>query len=254
MTFLEEILAKKAQEVADMPLEKVELDRQKPYFYNFLQANKEAVQLIAEVKRASPSKGAINLDVDPVAQAKSYEKAGAGAISVLTDQAFFKGDIEDLRAVAKAVSIPVLCKDFIISEKQLIRAKNAGASIVLLIVAALSEDDLATLYKQAVALDLEVLVEVHNEVELEVAERLGAKLIGVNNRDLHSFVVDIAVSERVAKQFSRMDACYISESGIREPADVARVAKDYQVVLVGEALMRAENVEQAASQLKVSRV
>ncbi|MBC1211483.1 indole-3-glycerol phosphate synthase TrpC [Listeria booriae] len=254
MTFLEEILAKKAQEVADMPLEKVELDRQKPYFYNFLQANKEAVQLIAEVKRASPSKGAINLDVDPVAQAKSYEKAGAGAISVLTDQAFFKGDIEDLRAVAKAVSIPVLCKDFIISEKQLIRAKNAGASIVLLIVAALSEDDLATLYKQAVALDLEVLVEVHNEVELEVAERLGAKLIGVNNRDLHSFVVDIAVSERVAKQFSRMDACYISESGIREPADVARVAKNYQVVLVGEALMRAENVEQAASQLKVSRV
>ncbi|MBC1799948.1 indole-3-glycerol phosphate synthase TrpC [Listeria booriae] len=254
MTFLEEILAKKAQEVADMPLEKVELERQKPYFYNFLQANKEAVQLIAEVKRASPSKGAINLDVDPVAQAKSYEKAGAGAISVLTDQAFFKGDIEDLRAVAKAVSIPVLCKDFIISEKQLIRAKNAGASIVLLIVAALSEDDLATLYKQAVALDLEVLVEVHNEVELEVAERLGAKLIGVNNRDLHSFVVDIAVSERVAKQFSRTDACYISESGIREPADVARVAKNYQVVLVGEALMRAENVEQAASQLKVSRV
>ncbi|MBC1794634.1 indole-3-glycerol phosphate synthase TrpC [Listeria booriae] len=254
MTFLEEILAKKAQEVADMPLEKVELERQKPYFYNFLQANKEAVQLIAEVKRASPSKGAINLDVDPVAQAKSYEKAGAGAISVLTDQAFFKGDIEDLRAVAKAVSIPVLCKDFIISEKQLIRAKNAGASIVLLIVAALSEDDLATLYKQAVALDLEVLVEVHNEVELEVAERLGAKLIGVNNRDLHSFVVDIAVSERVAKQFSQTDACYISESGIREPADVARVAKNYQVVLVGEALMRAENVEQAASKLKVSRV
>ncbi|EUJ29514.1 indole-3-glycerol phosphate synthase TrpC [Listeria cornellensis] len=254
MTFLEEILAKKAQEVAEMPVEKVELGRQKTYFHDFLKANKGAVQLIAEVKRASPSKGAINLDVDPVAQAKSYEAAGAGAISVLTDQQFFKGDIEDLRAVAEAVSIPVLCKDFIISEKQLIRAKNAGASIVLLIVAALVEEDLTTLYKQATALDLEVLVEVHNEAELEIAERLGAKLIGVNNRDLHSFVVDIAVSERVAEEFSLAETFYISESGFREPADVARVAKAFSVVLVGEALMRAENVEQAARALKVSRV
>ncbi|EUJ45001.1 indole-3-glycerol phosphate synthase TrpC [Paenilisteria rocourtiae] len=254
MTFLEEILAKKAQEVAEMPLEKAKLPREKPYFYDFLRENTTVVQLIAEVKRASPSKGAINLDVDPVAQAKSYEATGAGAISVLTDQQFFKGDIEDLRAVAQAVGIPVLCKDFIISEKQLIRAKNAGASIVLLIVAALSEQALTTLFKQASALDLEVLVEVHNEVELKIAEQLGAKLIGVNNRDLHSFVVDIAVSERVAREFSRSDAFYISESGIREPEDVARVAKSFSVVLVGEALMRANQVEQAASALKVSRL
>ncbi|AQY51384.1 indole-3-glycerol-phosphate synthase [Listeria weihenstephanensis FSL R9-0317] len=253
MTFLEEILAKKAQEVTEMPLEKASLPRRKPYFYDFLKANEKAVQLIAEVKRASPSKGAINLDVDPVAQAKSYEAAGAGAISVLTDEHFFKGDIEDLRAVASAVSIPVLCKDFIISEKQLVRAKNAGASIVLLIVAALSEQDLESLYRYATSLDLEVLVEVHNEAELNVAEKLGAKLIGVNNRDLHSFVVDIAVSERLADEFSRTDAFYISESGFREPADVARVAKSYRVVLVGEALMRADNVVQAASDLKVSR-
>ncbi|WP_430535548.1 indole-3-glycerol phosphate synthase TrpC [Listeria rocourtiae] len=254
MTFLEEILAKKAQEVAEMQLENAELPREKPYFYDFLKENNTVVQLIAEVKRASPSKGAINLDVDPVAQAKSYEAAGAGAISVLTDQQFFKGDIEDLRAVAQAVEIPVLCKDFIISEKQLIRAKNAGASIVLLIVAALSEQVLTTLFKQASALDLEVLVEVHNEAELKIAERLGAKLIGVNNRDLHSFVVDIAVSERVAREFSRSDAFYISESGIREPEDVARVAKSFSVVLVGEALMRTNLVEQAASALKVSRL
>ncbi|MBC1934733.1 indole-3-glycerol phosphate synthase TrpC [Listeria grandensis] len=254
MTFLEEILAKKEQEVAEMPLETVNLPRQKPYFQAFLKANQGEVQLIAEVKRASPSKGAINLGVDPVAQAKSYEAAGAGAISVLTDQQFFKGDIEDLRAVASAVSIPVLCKDFIISEKQLIRAKNAGASIVLLIVAALSEMALMTLYKQAMALDLEVLMEVHNEAELKIAEQLGAKLIGVNNRDLHSFVVDIAVSERMADSFSLTDTFYISESGIREPRDVARVAKSYSVVLVGEALMRAENVEQTASDLKVNRL
>lgn len=254
MTFLEEILAKKAQEVAEMQLENAELPREKPYFYDFLKENNTVVHLIAEVKRASPSKGAINLDVDPVAQAKSYEAAGAGAISVLTDQQFFKGDIEDLRAVAQAVEIPVLCKDFIISEKQLIRAKNAGASIVLLIVAALSEQVLTTLFKQASALDLEVLVEVHNEAELKIAERLGAKLIGVNNRDLHSFVVDIAVSERVAREFSRSDAFYISESGIREPEDVARVAKSFSVVLVGEALMRTNLVEQAASALKVSRL
>ncbi|MBF2520236.1 indole-3-glycerol phosphate synthase TrpC [Listeria marthii] len=252
MTFLEEILAQKAIEVAAMPLEKVAEKRKTYSFYEFLKANMSEMQLIAEVKRASPSKGEINMGVNPVAQAKSYQAAGAGMISVLTDPVFFKGSIEDLREVAKNVEIPVLCKDFIISEKQLIRARNAGATVVLLIVSALAEDALKNLFEQAVALDLEVLVEVHNREELAVAQQLGAKLIGVNNRNLHSFEVDIAVSEQLANDFST-DACYISESGFRTADDVARVRTKYNAVLVGEALMREETPEVAAKRLKVTR-
>ncbi|MBF2363382.1 indole-3-glycerol phosphate synthase TrpC [Listeria marthii] len=252
MTFLEEILAQKAIEVAAMPLEKVAEKRKTYSFYEFLKANTSEMQLIAEVKRASPSKGEINMGVNPVAQAKSYQAAGSGMISVLTDPVFFKGSIEDLREVAKNVEIPVICKDFIISEKQLIRARNAGATVVLLIVSALAEDALKNLFEQAVALDLEVLVEVHNREELAVAQQLGAKLIGVNNRNLHSFEVDIAVSEQLANDFST-DACYISESGFRTAEDVARVRTKYNAVLVGEALMREETPEVAAKTLKVTR-
>ncbi|MBF2490044.1 indole-3-glycerol phosphate synthase TrpC [Listeria marthii] len=252
MTFLEEILAQKAIEVAAMPLEKVAEKRKTYSFYEFLKANMSEMQLIAEVKRASPSKGEINMGVNPVAQAKSYQAAGAGMISVLTDPVFFKGSIEDLREVAKNVEIPVICKDFIISEKQLIRARNAGATVVLLIVSALAEDALKNLFEQAVTLDLEVLVEVHNREELTVAQQLGAKLIGVNNRNLHSFEVDIAVSEQLANDFST-DACYISESGFRTAEDVARVRTKYNAVLVGEALMREETPEVAAKRLKVTR-
>ncbi|MBC2329755.1 indole-3-glycerol phosphate synthase TrpC [Listeria swaminathanii] len=252
MTFLEEILAQKAVEVAAMPREKIGEKRKTYSFYEFLKANTTAMQLIAEVKRASPSKGEINMGVDPVAQAKSYQAAGAGMISVLTDPVFFKGSIEDLREVARNVEIPVLCKDFIISEKQLIRARNAGATVVLLIISALTEEELETLFEQAVALDLEVLVEVHDQAELAIAQKLGAKLIGVNNRNLHTFEVDIAVSETLAGDFFT-DACFISESGFRTAEDVARVSQKYNAVLVGEALMREETPEVAAKSLKVKR-
>ncbi|MDT0016912.1 indole-3-glycerol phosphate synthase TrpC [Listeria swaminathanii] len=252
MTFLEEILAQKAVEVAAMPREKIGEKRKTYSFYEFLKANTTAMQLIAEVKRASPSKGEINMGVDPVAQAKSYQAAGAGMISVLTDPVFFKGSIEDLREVARNVEIPVLCKDFIISEKQLIRARNAGATVVLLIISALTEEELETLFEQAVALDLEVLVEVHDQAELAIAQKLGAKLIGVNNRNLHTFEVNIAVSETLAGDFFT-DACFISESGFRTAEDVARVSQKYNAVLVGEALMREETPEVAAKSLKVKR-
>ncbi|HBM3472471.1 TPA: indole-3-glycerol phosphate synthase TrpC [Listeria innocua] len=252
MTFLEEILAQKAVEVAEMPLEQVAEKRKTYSFYDFLKENTEQMQLIAEVKRASPSKGEINMDVNPVAQAKLYEAAGAGMISVLTDPIFFKGSIEDLREVAKNVAIPVLCKDFIISEKQLIRARNAGATVVLLIISALTEDELALLFKQASALDLEVLVEVHDRDELALAQKIGAKLIGVNNRNLHTFEVDIAVSEMVASDFST-EACFISESGFKTADDVNRVSKEFNAVLVGEALMREKTPQKAAESLKVKR-
>ncbi|MBC1539627.1 indole-3-glycerol phosphate synthase TrpC [Listeria seeligeri] len=252
MTFLEEILAQKAIEVAEMPKENV-LEKRKTYsFYEFLKANTTNMQLIAEVKRASPSKGEINMDVNPVNQAKAYEAAGVGMISVLTDPFFFKGSIEDLREVARNVEIPVLCKDFIISEKQLIRARNAGAAVVLLIISALEKEELQVLFNQALALDLEVLVEVHNAAELAIAQELGAKLIGVNNRNLHTFEVDIAISETLASNFAT-DACFISESGFKTAADVERVSASYNAVLVGEALMREKTPEIAAGKLKVTR-
>ena len=132
------------------------------------------MHLIAEIKRASPSKGDINQGIDPVTQAQAYEAAGVSGISVLTDQQFFKGSLADLEAVSKAISVPILCKDFIIDKKQLIRAKNAGASIVLLIVAALEPARLVALYQEAEALGLEVLVETHNAAEFQHAQALGA--------------------------------------------------------------------------------
>lgn len=254
MSFLEEIIAVKNKEVASMQIEEIKKIKKRPSFYQFLKEHPQHMQLIAEIKRASPSKGAIATDIDPLSQAKLYEKAGAGAISVLTDEQFFKGSITDLQRVAEVVNVPLLCKDFIISKKQLIRASNAGASIVLLIVAALSVKQLTELYQAAEELGLEVLVEVHDLAELKIAENLGAKLIGVNNRNLKTFEVSIAVSEIFAKELSLKDStCYISESGFKEKADVQRVAKDYQAVLVGEALMREQSPEQAARNLRIKR-
>lgn len=252
-TFLETIIEEKKHEVAGMPLEEIQQLRVAPSFEATLRDNSDTIQLIAEIKRASPSKGDINLDVDILVQAKSYEDAGVAAISVLTDPYFFKGSIEDLRAITKQVNLPVLCKDFIIDEKQLIRARNSGATIVLLIVAALSRDDLESLFEKAQELGLEVLMEVHNEEELQIAEEVGATLIGVNNRNLHTFEVDINVSEELAKLQQRSDALYISESGFYEASDVARIKDNYRAVLVGEALMRHDSPKVAAESLMITR-
>ena len=160
--FLDKILAEKRREVDMMVMETPRPVRQTKGFVQRLREDEAYLQVIGEVKRASPSLGAINMTVDVLSQAKSYETAGVSAISVLTDPDFFKGSIDDLRLVADNVSIPVLNKDFIIDKKQIVRAVNSGATIVLLIVACLSESDLKKLYQFAVSLGLEVLVEVHN--------------------------------------------------------------------------------------------
>lgn len=251
MDFLEKILTEKAAEVAAMPLETPQEMPVRPRLYDYLQAHPETMQLIAEIKRASPSKGTINSEVDIIAQAKAYEAGGAAAISVLTDPVFFKGTIADLQQVAAEVELPLLCKDFIIHRKQLIRAKNAGASIVLLIVAALSEEQLEELYQEATQLGLEVLVETHDQEELAIAQRLGAKLIGVNNRDLTSFEVTIATSVKLAP--TSEEAIFISESGFRTREDVAQVTENYQAVLVGETLMRSGSIPEKIKELQVSR-
>ena len=164
----------------------------------------EHLHVIAEMKRASPSKGLIAEGADPVAQAIAYTEAGAACISVLTDATFFKGSFDDLAAVAEAVPTPLLCKDFMIHKVQIDRAKNAGASVILLIVAALTTEELAELYAYAMESGLEVLVEVHDEEELERALKIDAKLIGVNNRDLRTFEVDLGSNGRNCSAFSRL--------------------------------------------------
>jgi indole-3-glycerol phosphate synthase len=252
MNFLDKILQEKAREVAQLPDEVLQEFRPRASFYETVKNKPERMHLIGEIKRASPSKGDIQPTIDILEQSQKYQAAKVSAISVLTDTVFFKGSIDDLHAISQVVAVPILCKDFIISKKQLIRARNSGASIVLLIVAALSLEQLYELYAEATKLGLEVLVETHDAKELAIAEQLGAKIIGVNNRNLKTF--DVTLETSVALAPSKQDVVYISESGFKTAADVAKVAKNYQAVLVGETLMRAENPAQVAERLQVQRL
>ena len=250
--FLPKILEQKALEVAQMPLEDIQPLRQTYRLYDFLQAHPEKLQIIAEVKKASPSMGDINLGVDILQQAKTYEANGAAIISVLTDQAYFKGHLDDLRDISNQVAIPTLNKDFIIDEKQIIRARNAGASVILLIVAALTEERLKELYDYATELGLEVLVETHNREELEIAHRIGARIIGVNNRNLTTFEVGLQTSLDLAEYFQE-GPVYISESAIFSGQDAQAVAPHFQGILVGTALMQAENVAEKIKELQIDK-
>ena len=250
--FLPKILEQKALEVAQMPLEDIQPLRQTYRLYDFLQAHPDRLQIIAEVKKASPSMGDINLEVDILQQAKTYEANGAAMISVLTDQVYFKGHLDDLRAISNQVVIPTLNKDFIIDEKQIIRARNAGASVILLIVAALPKERLKELYDYATELGLEVLVETHNREELEIAHRIGARIIGVNNRNLTTFEVDLQTSLDLAEYFQQ-GPVYISESAIFSGQDAQAVAPHFQGILVGTALMQAENVAEKIKELQIDK-
>ncbi|MBX6378942.1 MAG: indole-3-glycerol phosphate synthase TrpC, partial [Clostridia bacterium] len=196
-------------------------------------------RVIAEVKRASPSAGSIRPDAEPASVARTYEEAGAAAVSVLTDRVYFQGSPEDLAAVRSAVRLPVLRKDFIVDEGQLFEARLLGADSVLLIATVLDRRELARLLGLARDLGLGALVEVHDEAELERAVAVGADVVGVNNRDLRTFVTDLATAERLGPLVPR-DLVWVAESGLRTRADVARMADaGAHAVLVGEALMRA---------------
>ena len=250
--FLSRILEQKTREVEKMELEELQSLRQTYRLSEYLKKHQNRLQIIAEVKKASPSLGDINLDVDIVQQAQTYEANGAVMISVLTDEVFFKGHLEYLREISSQVQIPTLNKDFIIDEKQIIRARNAGATVILLIVAALSEKRLKELYDYATELGLEVLVETHTLAELEVAHRLGAQIIGVNNRNLTTFEVDLQTSVDLAKHFND-DCLYISESAIFTEEDAKRVAPYFNGILVGTALMQAEDVAQRIKELQIDK-
>jgi indole-3-glycerol phosphate synthase len=195
--------------------------------------------LIAEIKRRSPSKGDIAPQLDAVTQARAYEQAGADAISVLTEPSRFGGSLEDLRAVAAAVDLPVLRKDFLVDRCQIWEAAEAGAAAALLIVAALSDTALVELLEECRLCGLDALIEVHDEAEMERALATGAALIGVNNRDLHTLRVDLGVTERLARQVPPR-VLLVSESGITDAADARRMAlAGARALLVGECLVRA---------------
>jgi len=201
-------------------------------------AGSERVRLLAELKRASPVAGVLAQGFDPIPRAPEYVEAGAAALSVLTDP-HFQGGLGDLAAVRAAVACPILQKDFVVDAYQLWEARAHAADGVLLIVAILEPDRLAELYRAARALGLSVLVEVHDEGELEQAAALGARLIGINNRDLKTFRTDVATTERLAPR-APAGARLVSESGIATAADVRRVAAaGAHAILVGEALSRS---------------
>jgi indole-3-glycerol phosphate synthase len=264
MTILETIVEEKHKEVARLPQSKPSASVLKAAFdsrgdqRDFSSAlrhpRRGAIALIAEVKKASPSAGVICADFDPVRIAKAYELAGASCLSVLTDEKFFQGSLQDLKKVRAAVKLPLLRKDFIIDEKQILEAIEWGADAILLIVAILNDAQLKHLHALATAAGLSVLVEVHDEAELERAKAAGAELIGVNNRDLKTFKVDLGTTERLAQQLksapSDRSFLLVAESGIQNRADVERLAAcGAGAILVGESLMRNGAIDQKIAQL-----
>jgi len=197
------------------------------------------VRVIAEVKKASPSAGVLRSDFDPVAVARTYERHGAACLSVLTDQPFFQGSLADLEAVRRAVALPLLRKDFLLERYQLLEARAAGADAVLLIAEVLHGDALPRLLAQAAGLGLQALVELYDRDNLPRVLDAGARLVGVNNRDLRTFETRLEHTLELAALVPP-DVCLVSESGIRTRADVERLAAaGVRAVLVGETLMRA---------------
>ena len=212
----------------------------------------DGLAVIAEVKRRSPSKGALAPDLDPATLAKEYEAGGAACLSVLTDQRFFAGSPEDLAAARGAVALPVLRKDFTVSEADVCDARLMGADAVLLIAAALDDRELAAFRQLADEVDLAALVEVHDERELERAMGAGADLVGVNQRDLHTFEVDSERAIRVAGAIPS-DVVKVAESGVRNAADAAALhAAGYDAVLVGESLVRSGDPAEAVRAMRCS--
>ena len=262
---LDTIVEQKQREVALLPerslaagdLRDAMLERgeQRDFLAALRQPRVGDVALIAEVKKASPSAGLICPDFDPVRIAKEYEAAGASCLSVLTDEQFFQGSLDYLRQIRAAVKLPLLRKDFIIDERQILEAIEWGADAILLIVAILDDARLNRFHAMAVEAGLAVLVEVHDEAELDRALAIGAHLIGVNNRDLKTFKVDLATTERLAAKLfsspvSRHSSLLVAESGIHTRTDVERLAKcGAGAILVGESLVRSGDIQAKAHEL-----
>ena len=208
---------------------------------NLQRVSKSGPAVIAELKKASPSKGLIRADFRAADLAAELEQAGAAALSVLTDEKYFQGSLENLELASTATSIPCLRKDFIIDEFQLLEARAHRADAILLIVAALTQAELVDLYQRATAMQLDVLCEVHDAAELVCALAAGCQIIGVNNRNLHTFQVDLNTSLQLARLIPD-GVLKVAESGIESTADIARLRDaGFDAFLIGESLMRAAN-------------
>lgn len=273
VNFLDKIVEEKKREVAKLPARLIvvgdfrdallERGERRDFVAALRQPRHGDIALIAEVKKASPSAGVICQNFDPVRIAKEYEAAGASCLSVLTDGKFFQGSLDHLRQIRAAVKLPLLCKDFMIDERQILEAIEWGADAILLIVAILNDEQLKKFHSLAVEAGLAALVEVHDETELARAMKIGATLIGVNNRNLKNFKVDLATTERLATRLkssagvspatNRRDACatlLVAESGIHSRADVERLKQcGANAILVGESLMRGGNIQKKVREL-----
>lgn len=265
MNILDTIVEEKKREVAKLPARLIaagglrdallERDERRDFVAALRQPRRGDVALIAEVKKASPSAGMICKDFDPVRIAKEYEAAGASCLSVLTDEKFFQGSLDYLRQIRASVKLPLLRKDFIIDERQILEAIEWGADAILLIVAILDDARLKRFHALATEAGLAALVEVHDEAELDRALAAGASLIGVNNRDLKTFKVDLATTERLAaKMFTssatRQSSLLVAESGIHTRADVVRLAGcGARAILVGEALIKRGDIPTGVREL-----
>lgn len=257
-TYLDRILARHREVAAADPRDLAEamaaaaaMTSVRPFAAS-LRRSTEAGELavISEIKRRSPSKGALNMELDPAVMASRYADGGAAAMSVLTDEEYFGGSVADLQAARSAVHLPVLRKDFTVSELDVCDARLMGADCVLLIAAALTRDELMALHAIADAIGIEVLVEVHDEPELEVALAAGARMVGVNQRDLVTFQVDHERAVRMAGAIPG-DVVKIAESGVRDAAD-ARVLQQagYHAVLVGETLVTSADPSTTLRELR----
>jgi len=261
MNFLEEILEYKKAEVEQQKISgmtQAELENEiknLPSVNSFLSKlgknnKKNRLSLIAEVKKASPSKGLIRQDFDPVSIALEYQNSNATAISVLTDEKFFQGSINYLKQVRKSVKLPLLRKDFVIDPYQIYQTRAMGADIILLIVSTLDFSILKDFYNLSKSVGLEVLMEVHDHAEMELALETGAQIIGINNRNLSTFEISLSTTINIIKDFQPYNRYIISESGICSNSDVTKLKNaGVSGILVGESLMRQKDIEKAVVNL-----
>lgn len=256
-TILDQIVADKKKELLDAKahLSEATLERELSKITSHPSSFRKALQsskfigVIAEIKRRSPAAGVISSDADPVNIARAYSQAGAACISVLTDGPHFGGSLDDLRAVRSAVTTPLLRKDFILERYQLLEAKLAGADAILLIAEILDDSTLKKLLQETHDLGMDALVECYESANLQRIVNAGAKLIGINNRDLHTFTVRLEHTLELAPQVPS-DCTLVSESGIKNREDVERLAQaGVKAILVGETLMRSGDVKRTLSEL-----
>lgn len=252
ITFLQKVTAEARERVAHSrefdyfpKLKKLADDRRverEPHRFRSALSRRGNTNIIAEIKRASPSKGVIKGEINVANLARSYAAGGAAAISVVTEPKHFEGSISDLVTVARNVEIPILRKDFIVDEYQIVEASAAGASAILLIVASLSRDELRGLHAIATEYGLDTLVEVHDETEIQIATDVGAKIIGVNNRDLHSLDVTLDTSRKLIANKPE-GILMVAESGITTRAEIDELRNlGYDAFLIGETLMRSGDI------------